>query len=331
MDKNITDGLIDNSKSAIYAAIEIHNKPIFPYRYEVCSILVVNGWELILKAFIAINHPEIKIIDKDGISKPFDECNDFVLSKIGKGFRIIYENIKLIYEYRCQVIHFYGDKIDIILYSLLSKNVILYYEFLLHYFGLDISNETNLHLMPIGFKRPISPIDFICNTSELEKSSKHVQDFVKGIVESISAMNDEGIEDSILTTYKMSLLNENRIKNADIVAAISKNSNDATISVDNVLGRMELTNDDAAKKVKVDEESIYNKIYTETYHDIVQESKKRFSDFVMNAKFNKAMKELKGDPKFHKVRFLDIKKQTGSKDYYTVGVYDELAKHFTNR
>jgi hypothetical protein len=228
MDDKTIKGLINNSKSAIYAAIEVHNKPIFPYRYEVCSILVVNGWELILKAYMVIKYPEIKIIDKNGLSKPFDDCIDFVLSKIGKEFRTAYENLKMIYEYRCRTIHFYEDRIDVILFSLLSKNVILYYEFMLKYFDIDVSKETNLHLMPIGFKRPVSPIDFISNSSELDQSSTHVQGFVKSLVESIHAMDKEGIEDSILMTYKMSVINENRVKNADIIAAISHSAQGAT-------------------------------------------------------------------------------------------------------
>ena len=193
-------------------------------------------------------------------------------------------------------------------------------------------NETNLHLMPIGFKRPISPIDFISNKSELDKSSEHVQGFVKSLVDSIQSLDNDGIEDSILMTYKMSVINENRVKNADIIAAITKNSKEATINVDNVLGKLELTDDETAKKVKIEEDSLYDKIYTENYNDIVRESRKTFTDFIKNTRFNKIMKGLKGNPNFHKVRFLDIKKQSGGgKDYYTKRVYEELGKHFKSR
>lgn len=331
-EEKVIDGLISNSRSAMYAAIEIHNKPIFPYRYEVCSILVINSWELILKAFILINHPEVKVVDKDGISKPFDDCIDFIRSKLAKDFRSTYESLKHLYEYRCRVIHYYEERIDIILFSLLSKNVVLYYEFLQKYFGIDISKETNLHLMPIGFRRPVSPIDFISNKSEIEKTSEHVQVFIKGIVDSIHKMDGEGIEDSFLMTYKMSLINENRIKNADIIAAITQNAAQATVSVDNVLGKVELTDNEGAKKVKVDEESLYDKLYTETYSDVVKTCRSTFSDFSQSTKFNKVMKGLKGDPNFHKSRYLDVKRQSGgAKDYYTKKVYAELGKHFTAR
>jgi len=34
--EEIINALIQNSKSSQLACIEIHNKPIFPFRYEVC-------------------------------------------------------------------------------------------------------------------------------------------------------------------------------------------------------------------------------------------------------------------------------------------------------
>ena len=69
----ITESLVENSKSAIIGCVELHNKPVFRFRYEVCTILAINGWELLLKAFIAEHHPEIKLIRKDETSKPFEE------------------------------------------------------------------------------------------------------------------------------------------------------------------------------------------------------------------------------------------------------------------
>ena len=36
--------------AATVGAIEIYNKPDFPYRSETFCILAINGWELLLKA-----------------------------------------------------------------------------------------------------------------------------------------------------------------------------------------------------------------------------------------------------------------------------------------
>ena len=333
--EEIIDKLIHNSKSSQLACIEIHNKPIFPFRYELCTILNINSWELILKAFILKNHPEIKVIKDDGTTKPFDECLGFVSSTLGKDFSITKQNLERIYEYRCNIIHFYQDDIDILLYSLLGKNMLLYHEFLLKYFEIDIANETNLILLPIGFKKPVSPIDYLSNESQIEKSSQAVQTFVKSILKSTEMISEEGIEDSILFSFKMSLINENRVKNPDIIAAITKDKNAATIGVANVLSNYVLTEDENAigvKKIKIDEENLFKSIYTQTYQDVKNKCKSLFSDFKQNNSFNKKMKKLKNNPNFHKARYLNVTSSKGTaKDYYSEAVYDELAKEYTRK
>jgi hypothetical protein len=44
--------LLEKSVHAAFSAIEIYNKPDFKYREESFSILMVNAWELLLKARI---------------------------------------------------------------------------------------------------------------------------------------------------------------------------------------------------------------------------------------------------------------------------------------
>jgi hypothetical protein len=46
---NVSKRLVENSISAMFGAIEIHNKPIFSYRYETSVILFINARELLLK------------------------------------------------------------------------------------------------------------------------------------------------------------------------------------------------------------------------------------------------------------------------------------------
>ena len=45
--------LLRNSKCALLAAIEIYNKPRIQYRDECFVILLLNAWELLLKAIIS--------------------------------------------------------------------------------------------------------------------------------------------------------------------------------------------------------------------------------------------------------------------------------------
>lgn len=331
--EELLNKLILNSKYSQLACIEIHNKPIFPFRYETCAILNINSWELLLKAYILKYRPDIRVINDERKTKPFDECLGFVSSELGKEFSVARQNIEKIYEYRCNIIHFYQEDIDVLLLSLLSKNIMLYHEFLLRYFGIDIANETNLILLPIGFNKPASPIDFLSNSSKIEKSSEAVQSFIKSIIKSTELISEEGIEDSILFSYKMSLINENRIKNADIKAAITKDKSTASVTVDNIIGKFILTddeNEEGVKKIRIEEDSLYRTLYTQSCKNIKDKCKELFMDFKVNKKFYKILKELKYNSEFHKIRYLSIDNPKGStKDYYSEKVYEELGKHYT--
>ena len=48
--------LADKSLDAALAAIEVYNKPDFRYREESFAILMLNAWELLLKARILKEH-----------------------------------------------------------------------------------------------------------------------------------------------------------------------------------------------------------------------------------------------------------------------------------
>jgi hypothetical protein len=328
--KNITEALLENSKSAIIGCLELHNKPIFSYRYEVCIILAINAWELLLKAYIAQNNPEVKLIKKDGHSKPFEECVSYVSSKLGKKFMPIEENLNRLYDFRCHIIHFYKENIDPILYALLHKNILYYNSFLKEEFNTDLSEQTHLILLPIGFKPFANPVDFLSKESEYSEASTPVKMFIKSILESTEKLNTQNIDDTILTGFNMSVINENRITNADIIAGITKDVNKAQLVVNNILGSVKITGDETAKKVQIDEESVFKTIYVLTYHDVINNCKKLYSDFKQNPNFNRIMKSIKGKAEYHKVRYLDINKKTGTgKDYYTQAIFEELNKNYT--
>lgn len=332
---SVIDNLVNNSKSALISAVEIHNKPIFPYRYEVVSILLVNAWELAAKAFLMKNRPEIKVVKDDGTTKTFEECIENVKSTIGKPFFATAENALRIYEYRCNCIHYYQENIDILLYSLASKSVEFYADFLLTNFGIDLADETNLVLIPIGFKRPISPLVFLSNRASTDTTTESVKQFISSILKSTDSLIKEEVDESILVEYRLSLVNENRIKNADIIAAITQDPAkvEGVLRVESTLpDAIFITDEETAKKIRLEEETLFGRIYTETYDDVTRTCKEMFSDFLITKKFWEILRLLKNNPQFHRKRFLDVTKQNGSsKDYYTKAIYAELAKHYTKK
>lgn len=215
----------------MFAAIEIHNKPLFNYRYEVVVLLMINAWELILKSYL-YKFTKIKIFQKDGTSKPFLDCLSAAESKLGKQFLPTKENLYLLYGYRNKVAHFYSEKLDVIIYSLLKKSLIFYDSFVKRHFGIDMSHELGIVLIPIGFKKFFSPLDFLTNESAIRDSSSEVKKFIKDIIDSSSSLNNQGIDEPVFIDFKMNLTNINRIKNADIVASIDNSKvQQTTISV----------------------------------------------------------------------------------------------------
>lgn len=59
--KSRSQELLDRAVAAMVAAVEIYNKPSFPYRVESFAILAINGWELLLKAkWLADHHNSVR-------------------------------------------------------------------------------------------------------------------------------------------------------------------------------------------------------------------------------------------------------------------------------
>ena len=291
---DLAPALLANSKSAILAAVEIHNKPIFPYRYEVTSILVINAWELALKAYIARELPSVKLVKQDGTAKPFPECVACVSSALGKPFEAARCNLETLYDYRNKVVHFYHEELDVVVLGLLKSAVLFFVEFLEGQFGQRLEEETNLILMPIGFTKPTSPLDFVSNRSASKDCSEQVKEFLQSIRKRSEHLLAQGIDDSIIVNYSLALVNESRVKNADLIAAINNTAPQPNvITVHNIVSAATLTCDPAAKPIRIAEESVFSSIFTETYDDVLRTARERFSDFLQNARFNKIMRELR--------------------------------------
>jgi hypothetical protein len=331
--RKLSKQLKANARSAMFAAIEIHNKPVFKYRYEVCTLLMVNAWELALKSYIAKEMKSVKLVRKDGATKPFPECVACVASKLGKPFEPTRQNLEILYEYRNKVAHFYATELETVILGLLKSAVIFFSEFMERQLGEKLYEADNLILLPIGFRKPVSPLDFLSNQSATKHSSKEVRAFLESIKRSSDQLQRQGFEDSIIVNYSMALVAESRIKNADLTAAINNAAPEGTvIAVQNVISAANLTNDPSAKQLRLSEESVYENLFTDTYHDVIEAARKRFSDFTQGREFNDIMRELKKNPNIARTRLLNPKNPTGShQTFYNKKILDELAKHYEDR
>jgi len=331
--RKLSRALKANARSAMFAAIEIHNKPIFKYRYEVCALLMVNAWELALKSYIAKELKTVKLFKKDGTTKSFPDCLACVASNLGKSFEPAKHSLEILYDYRNKVAHFYASELETIVLGLLKSTVIFFSEFMEEQLGEKLYEAENLILLPIGFKKPVSPLDFLSSQSAASHSSVEVKAFLESIKKSSEQLQKQGFEDSIIVNYSMALVAESRIKNADLTAAINNAEPQGTVlAIQNVISAANLTNDPSAKQLRLSEETVFDKLFTEGYHDILQLARKRFADFSQNREFNEIMRELKKNPNLARIRLLNPKNPDGTRQtFYHRAILEELAKHYNPR
>ena len=181
--KMVQSNLIKNSISAYFAAIEIHNKPNISYRYEATTLLLMNAWELILKAFVKKYIKKKSIYTKDGHTISLDKAvgyiEDFINASEPRAFTATKENLLLIEEYRNNIVHYYNEQLEPYIFMLTAKSALNYVEFLKKYFSRDILQEDGLFILPLGFKLPFRPEDFITKKAAQYISSSESQKYIE--------------------------------------------------------------------------------------------------------------------------------------------------------
>ncbi|MGN1227359.1 MAG: DUF3644 domain-containing protein [Christensenellales bacterium] len=76
---NTSDHLFLNSEEALLSAIEIYNKPFFDYKFQTCIILIINAWELLMKAIICNKFGKSRIMGNDGYA--INYCLEYCYEK----------------------------------------------------------------------------------------------------------------------------------------------------------------------------------------------------------------------------------------------------------
>src|SRR4051812_8338077 len=130
--------LVDNSMSAMLAAVEIYNKPRVTYRDEITVITIVNAWELALKATFrkdgqSIYYPKRKneryrSIGLDDALARVDARGLWPAETDGVA---IIANLKSLAEYRDRAIHLYNAQgLGSLIYPFLQQNVLNFRDFM---------------------------------------------------------------------------------------------------------------------------------------------------------------------------------------------------------
>ncbi len=321
--KSRSKELLDRAISAMVAAIEIYNKPCFPYRTETFAILAINSWELLLKAkWLADNNNKDRSLhvlesrnNADGSKSkksyikrtrsgnPLTHSIDYLVKKLVEK-KILNQdagkNIQVLLELRDSSVHFYNQS-SIFSLRLQELGIACVKNFtasVTEWFDRGLS-EFNLYLMPLSFvDMPNQTEGILFNNEE-----KNFLKFLEGY---------ESKQHNPNSPYSVTV-------NIEVHFVKSKAKDSLAV---------QLSNDPNATEIRLTDEQIFQK-YPWDYKKLTNECKKRYADFKQDKKYHEIRNKLASDSRYGNIRFLDPSNQKSSKKtFFTSNILKEFDKQY---
>lgn len=222
--------LTDNSLSAMLSAIEIYNKPQVTYRDEVTVILIVNAWELALKAMLQKADKSIFYPKKRGEPRYRSLTIDDAIKRVTSAglwptevdTPAVVANVKALTEYRDRAIHLYNAKgLGAVIYPFLQQNVLNYRDLMFAKFKKDLADSITWQLLPLGASAPADAVSFM----RVQKDATMVNE-VRQFIDELRSLMDEaeaagGDTARVATVYDINLQSVKKVTSADLVVAVS--------------------------------------------------------------------------------------------------------------
>jgi hypothetical protein len=315
--------LLNRAVSAMLGAIELYNKPSFPYRMETFVILAVNAWELLLKAkWLDENHNKLKslyvherrknksgkqsgkeYIKKTRVGMPFTHSIDWLIKQLHEQKKLdiaVFQNLQGLIEIRDASIHFYTTSRDfnVRLYEYGAACVKNFITASREWFKRELS-ELGLHLLPLGFFNLSTQVDGIPFNAEETALLKFLDNLDK-------------VQDKPESLYSVTV-------NVEIKLTKSKTKDAIGVRT---------TNDPNALEVHLTEEQIKEK-YPWDYKTLTSKCKERYSDFKVDKNYHNTRKSLLNNERFGTVRYLDPdNKKSSKKFFYNPNILQEFDEHY---
>lgn len=317
--------MLDKAVSAMSAAVEIYNKPSFPYREESFSLLALNAWELLLKSRIlqqSSNDPKCIRVYETRQTKSGKPSKKLYLKRNRTGnpqtitlghclLRLEKATPKLATEIKANILALVAIRDNSAHYisasSVLAKQVLEiasasvknFVILSIEWFESDFSEMFSLFL----------PLSFIDGQIEIESvvvthdESRLIQ-YLKGLAASESPQP---------SPYSVAVKVQVKLERSNLASS----------------SKVEISKDPDAVKITLSEEDIRKK-YPWDYEKLKEILCARYSDFKQNAAFHKIRMPLLKDEKFVKSRFLDPgNPKSAKKDFYNANVLQVFDAHYT--
>lgn len=322
---------VDKSIGAALSAIEVYNKPDFKYREETFAILMINSWELLLKAkiikeskgdiksiYVMVNKVGKKGNKLSSLTPDLNRSQNPKTIGLPKCLHIceqepillnpvVKENIFLLMEIRDTAIHF--QHADLYLskkvFEIGTASLKNYLTLITNWFNYDLS-VYNFFLMPMTFFHEFEAI----KSFSIHSNKEQIENLLKYISEKEKqAPSDENRD------FNISLKLETKF--------VKSTSTESLL--------MNYSTDPDAIKINVQEEDVL-KNYPYDYGKLTAALRKRYSNFVENQSYHNRRKPLMKNKKYCKTRLLDpTNTKSIKKDWYSSEIFKEFDKFYEKK
>jgi len=308
--------LLDRAITAMVAAIDVYNKPAFPYRAESFTILALNAWELLLKAkWLATNRNRLSSLyvregkgsrrpryKRTRSGSPFTHSLDYLAKKLTEQKELdeaCRKNLEALSELRDTTVHFYhrSPKLAERVQEIGMAAVKNFASAVQDWFKEDLS-LFNFYLLPLSFVSPPPATQAV----ELSKAEKRFLGYVSNLDDRDSDPN---------ARYSVAM-------NIEVRFVRSKSSTATPVRI---------TNDWNAPAVYLTEEQIRER-YPWDYHELTNRCRERYSDFKVDQKYHQLRKRLEAERRFAHERRLDPEKPRPKKMFYAPAILEQFDKHY---
>ncbi len=314
----VSNLLLENAVEALKAAVEIHNNPNISYKYPTVSILIINSWELAMKAFVIKNEGLASVKTDSEHTITLYQVMPKVESKIGQFFANTRSSIEILNKYRNDFEHFnLIEDFESVLYGIIAKNIDLLVSFIIRDCGFSDSFLEKFNVLPLSFKVAKSPFEILQIIKEEPKDE---------VVKSFVDMIFEGINQGAQILYNIDIKLQSVKKDEDLQVAINK---DSPISV-SLEKTYHLTDDKDAQKITLSDEELFA-MYPHTYTSIIEKAREKYEFKNQSDIHKKIMKELKDSNKYTYHRKNHPMKKSGSDVFYSEVSLELFEKYCTKK
>lgn len=324
--------LLDRSIAAALSAIEVYNKPTFQYRDETFAILMVNAWELLLKArilqlnnnnFNAICAMEYrKLRDGKKSKRKYPKVNrsgNKMTIALRRAIAVlrdyphqelpdeVAENVALLEEVRDNSIHYRNEhlglsaKVQEIGIAALRNYVKLAHS----WFQCDLS-KYNFYLMPMTFHNESDVVESF-SVHPPNKQMQNMLTYLARVYDKFPSGEDR--------EYNIALKIETRFVKAGSMDAL----------------KVQFTKDPNAPQITVTEEEVLKRFPLD-YAALTARLRSRYVNFKVDKEYHKYRKDLESQERLCRVRLLDPENPSSQKKcFYSTEIIKEFDKIYTRK